>query len=153
MSISAVPAAKAALVTALQGMFPAPVLVSYGLPGSYQPDVIVAVMDARIAIERPVMSPGRPREEVSEIDVLLSVWRAGTESVQQAATEQAFSMLGTFADYFKTSPNEKLGVASIRESWVSGYELGEAESLDPNSGAPTGRVAEIRAVVTVKARI
>lgn len=151
--MSAVPAAKAALVTALRGLFPSPVLVSYGLPGSYQPNVIVAVMDARIGIERPVMSQARPREEISEIDVVMSVWQGGTETVQQSATEQAFTMLGQFTDYFKTSPNEKLGVASIRESWVSSYELAESVSYDAESGAPTGRVAEITAVVTVKARV
>lgn len=149
---SAIPAVKAALVSALQGMFPAPVLVSYGPPGSYQPDVIVAVMDSRIQIERPVMSQARPREEVSEVDVVFSVWQAGTETVQQSATEQAFSMLGTFADYFKTSPNEKLGVSSVRESWVSAYDLQESTSYD-NEGAPSGRIAAITATVTVKARI
>ena len=150
--MSAVPAAKAARISALTGMFPAPVLVSYGPPGSYQPDVIVAVMDARSGVERPVMGPARPKEETSDIDVVFSVWRAGTESVQQAATEQAFTMLKTFTDWFKTAPNESLSGA-CRDSWVSSYDLQESASLDPQSGAPTGRIAEVTATVTIKARI
>jgi hypothetical protein len=150
---SAVPAVKAQLVTTvLPALFPSPVLVSYGPPGINQPDVIIGVGNAEVQIERPVAATSRPREEIVTLNVVFSVFQAGDETVQQAVTELAFSLLGTFADYFKTKPNETLG-GTCREAWVSSYDLEETVATDPKAGNVTGRVAEVIAVLTVKTRI
>jgi hypothetical protein len=152
---SAVPAVKAQLVTTvLPTLFPSPVLVSYGPPGAHQPDVIIGVGNAEVEIERPVAATSRPREEVFTLNVVFSVFSGGDETVQQAVTEQAFTMLSAFADYFKTKPNETLG-GTCREAWVSSYVLDESEALAPpeDGGGVSGRVAEITTVLTVKSRI
>jgi hypothetical protein len=151
---SAVPAVKAYLVkTVLPALFPPPVLASYGAPGIDQPDIIVGVGNAETEIERPAAATSRPREEVTTLTVIFSVFAGGDETVQELVTETAFAMLGTFADYFKTKPNETLGGA-CREAWVSSYTLDEAVATAPNDTTViTGRVAEITAVLTVKARI
>ena len=94
MSTSA-PAVKAALVAACEVLFPAPALVSYGRPGTYQPDEIVAVMGQRTVNTRGAMSPARQREETVETVVVFSVLRilacdlrpsAGSVSVESAVT-------------------------------------------------------------------
>jgi hypothetical protein len=152
---SALPAVKAQLVTTtLPALFPEPVLVSYGPPGPRQPDVIIGVGNAEVQIERPTASPSRPREEVFTLEVIFSVFSGGDETVQQAVTELAFTLLGTFADFFKTRPNETLG-GTCREAWVSSYVLEESAAFAPpeDGGGVSGRVAEITSVLTVKSRI
>lgn len=149
--MSAIASVKAQLVSVLGGLFPAPVLVSYGNPGSYQPDVIVGVHDVRVKITRPTMSTARPREEAAEIDVRFSVYVAMGDTAQQQATETAVGMLTTFSNYFKTRPNETLG-GTCREAWVSSYELTEDVAVDPEMNV-AGRLAEIVAVVSFATRI
>lgn len=152
---SAFPAVKRALVSTLQGLYtdltPQP-LISYGDPGTYQPNQIVAVMGATTVYERPTMSTARPREEVMVVEVVMSVFAPGTETQQQTATEAAYVLHDRFADYFKTKPNETLGGA-CREAWVSGHDLTESQAINPQSNAITGRIAEIRAQVTVRTRV
>lgn len=129
------------------------VLVSYGFPGSYQPQTIVAVgLTSRQPVTRPTLGTNRSRDKVAQVDVTISVYRAGAaENVQQAATEDCDDLVLLLEAYFRTSPNEALGGA-CRDAWVSeidGPNLDPATQLD--SGAVTGYTAE--AVVTVTANI
>ena len=147
---SSAPGVKAALQVVLVGLHPDPVLVTYGAPGAFQPPEIVALLDQRVTVERPTMSPARPREEIVETDVVFSVFTAGDAEAQQLATERAFEMLGPFIDYFKTKPNETLSGA-CREAWVTGYVLNE--STVPTKDGIAGRLSEITATVTSRTRI
>lgn len=152
---SAFPAVKRALVTVCTSLYSdmtPPPLVSYGDPGTYQPQQIVAVMGTSTANERPVMGGGRPREEILAVEVVFSVFAPGTETQQEVATEAAYVLHDRLADYFKTKPNETLG-GVCREAWVSGHDLTETVAVNPSTNSATGRVAEIRAVVTVRTRV
>ena len=152
MSTSA-PAVKAALVAACEVLFPAPALVSYGRPGTYQPDEIVAVMGQRTVNTRGAMSPARQREETVETVVVFSVYRPGDQSQQQDATERAYAMCDDLTEYLRTSPNEALGGA-CREARVTSHELVESAVTVPGDPSRvTGRTAEIEAVVTSTARV
>jgi hypothetical protein len=152
---SAFPGVKTALVAALTALYAdmtPPPLVSYGDPGKYQPNQIVAVMGTSTLNERPVMSPARPREEIMAVEVVFSVFAPGTETQQETATEAAYVLHDRLADFFKTKPNETLSGA-CREAWVSGHDLTESIAVNPKTNAVTGRIAEIRAAVTVRTRV
>lgn len=130
----------------------APVLVTYGRPGTYQADYIIAVgMHTRQPVTRPTMGTGRSREKLAEIDVVVSVFVPGTEVAQQTASEACDDLAELLDAYFRTSPNETLGGACL-EAWVSNID-GPAPDLvtNPETKAVMGRVAE--SVVTVTARI
>jgi len=150
---SASPGVLAAVVTLLGTLYPGQeVLVCYGQPGSYQPDIIISLGDVRTLITRPVSGTNRPREEASELDITWSVFVAGDETQQVVAQDLAYGLRNTFADYFKTKPNETLGGA-CREAWVSGDTYEPATSVDPETGDPVGRVATLTSVLTFLTRV
>jgi len=149
---SSAPLVKAALVTQLGVLYPAPTLVSYGDPAEYQPEELVSVMGQHVVIDRPTSGTNRPREEMVETTVEISVYVGGSTDVQQIATERAYVILSGLQDYFKTKPNETLGGA-CREALVTAYDLTESLSLSPDTGRVTGQVATIAVIVTSHARI
>lgn len=129
-------------------------LVSYGMPdGNFQANDIVAVLDQRLEVTRPTMATSRPREEQVQTLVLFSCWRAGPGAdVQRTATERAWALFDVLADHFRTSPNETLSGA-CREAWVVSGELRESKTYSrENPEHVTGRVTDLTAVVTSKAR-
>lgn len=130
----------------------APVLVSYGPPGSYQPQEIVAVgVDCRQPVTRPTLGAGRSREKEAEIDVVISVFVPGTEAEQQTASERCDDLADLLDSYFRTIGQETLG-DSCREAWLSNISGPVPDlAVDPHSGAVTGRLAE--STVTITARI
>lgn len=152
-------AARQGLLAACQSVFGssvgldgAPALVTLGPPGVNAPSALVVVAIAtRQPVERPTMGPGRSREKAVEFDVLINVWAGGTESGQQAAIEKVDDLSELLEAYFRTAGNETLG-GGCRDSWVSNV-VGPVPDLtvDPASGAVSGRQAE--STVTVTARI
>lgn len=150
---SSAPGVKSALKSVLEGLFPAPTLVSYGAPGQYQPDEIVGVLNQRTAVSRPTMGTARSREEVVETDVVFSIFAPGDETQQVVATERAYAMGEALADHFRTKPNETLSGA-CREAWVSGHSLLEARVVSPDDNTTVlGRTAELTVTVTSYARV
>ena len=146
------PLVKAALVALAETLWPAPSLASYGAPGTYQPDEIVAVMGQRFEVTRPTMGTGRSREEAVETDVVFSVFVPGAEEAQRAATERAYAMSLELDDHFRVAPQETLGGA-CREAWTTRGELVESRvTASPKSGNVAGRVAELTVTVTTLAR-
>ena len=130
----------------------APVLVTYGPPGTYQPENIVAVaMAVRQPIMRPTLGTARSREKDAEIDIAVSVFVPGPQAAQQTADEALIDLTDMLESYFRTAPNETLSGA-CREAWVSNI-VGPTptEAVDPQSGTVAGRIAD--ATVTVTARI
>lgn len=150
--------ARNALFASLPGIFAgvqdgrgAPVLVSYGKPGSYQSDYIVALMNTRRPITRPTMGTARTRHTDAEFDLIVSCYVPGAEVVQQIATDAHDSLVDLLEAYFRVNPNEKLGGACM-EAWVSNVDGPVPDTTaDPGSKAITGRVAY--STVTVTARI
>ena len=146
---SCVPAVKAALCgTVLPILFPAPIQVTYGVPGPFEGDDLVSVGAARVQCDDPVMSSARRVEETVELSILLSSWRAGGPQAQQLATEAAYAMLSTLRDHFRTAPNETIG-GTCRTARVTSHELWEDD--DPEAIA-NGRLSQIEVVLTISAR-
>lgn len=143
---SAIPGVKAALVsTVLPALFP-DAQVTYGPPGSWLSEVVVAVGNAVVESTQQVMGTRRPRREDAEVEVVLSVFQAGGPEAQQAATEAAFSLLGTLADYFRTQGNETLGGA-CDNAMITAYALDESDDPDV---LERGRSAAVTATLTVQ---
>ncbi len=146
---SAVPGIKRYLFeTVLPTLFPAPALITYGIPGSFEADDIITVGNARVTDGVPVMGSARRTEELIELTVLISCYRAGGPEAQIVATEAAYALYTTLRDHFRGTGNETLGGA-CREARVTSHELSEDD--DPND-ITSGRLSQIEAVVTLKAR-
>jgi hypothetical protein len=130
-------------------------LVCLGMPGSMQPDTIVAVAtDVRQSITRPTMGTGRSRERAIEVDVTVSVFVPGDEMVQWDASKRLEGMCDRLEDWWRDGDNCHLGVDGdggwlVRDSWVSDIS-GPRNGIvrDPASGFVAGRVAEATVVVT-----
>jgi hypothetical protein len=131
----------------------APVLVTYGPPGSYQPNNIVGVgMATRRPITRPTMGTGRSRNTDAEIDVYISTFVPGTEVAQQTATDACEDLIALLENHFRTSPNETLG-GTCREAWVSNVDGPDPELVtNPETKAVMGRTANAVVTVTVSIR-
>jgi hypothetical protein len=151
MTVSA-PLVKASLKTTAETLWASDdVLVTYGAPGTYQPDDIVGILDQRFEIERPTMG-NRSREEVVETAVTFSIFRHGGEEAQQIATERAYALAAQLDEYIRAKPNETLG-GSCRDAWVSGGELVETKVLPrQKSDVVAGRAAELTVTVTSRHR-
>lgn len=157
MSTQSAPAARAALYTALQGIYAAsvdsggsPVLVSYGKPGTYQPDYIVAIIDTRRGVGRPTNGPRRSRRSPVEIDVVFSLFVPGAEVAQQTVSDACDGLISMLENYFRTAPNEALGGACW-DAFVSNVDGPKPEVIASKSGGVSGRNAE--ATVTVSLNI
>lgn len=152
---SAVPALKRALIDLLAELFP-DAAVSYGPPQSLA-DVMVSVGSASVEHGRPTAGgPTRSREEVADIEVILSCASAGDgESLivnaQQEATEAAYALLDVLVEHFRDRTAATLGGA-CRDANVRAHELAEYASVDPD-GFIRGRIGEITATVTCRTRI
>ena len=140
-----------AVYNVLAAMFPPPVLVSMGDPGSYQPDVIVAVMGGRYVYETPVMTPARPRERICEVEVIFSVYQPGGDPSQSGAWTLVQTMVDQFDAYFKTAGNETLGGA-CRNARPTVGQVAFANTRDPESANQTGSTAEVTVTVTAWVR-
>lgn len=150
---SAVPALKRALRDVLRQLFP-DARVSYGPPQSLA-DVMAAVTTASVRHERPTAGgPTRSREEIADIEVVLSCFTAGDgeswDDAQQEATEAAYDMLDVLEDHFRDRTAATLGGA-CRDAIVSSHEL--AEYKTDADGYASGRIGEITATITCRTRI
>ncbi len=150
--MNSAPAVKSALVALMNALWDAPTLVTYGAPGSYLPDEIVAVMGQRIEVTRPTMGTNRSREETVETDVTFSVFMPGADEAQRDATERAYTMALQLDERLRSAPNEALSGA-CRDAWTVRGELVESRyTSSPGGGSVSGRLAELTVVVVTVAR-
>jgi hypothetical protein len=148
---TAAPAFKLALYNACVGLYPS-ALVTYGHPGAQSVDDMVGVMNVTSDQEVGPLSPQRRREETLTVEVIFSCWRGGAD--QRTVTEAAYALLASLENYLQdtgvsASTQITLG-GTVRDARVMGHELAETE--DPADMA-LGRLAEITATVTARARI
>lgn len=131
----------------------APALVTFGPPGSNQPNAIVAVaMATRQPITRPTIGPNRSREKTAEIDVVFSIYVPGGETRQQVADDACNDLTDLLESYFRTSPNETLS-GTCREAWVSSITGPDPTvATNPATGVVTGRISEATATITAAIR-
>jgi hypothetical protein len=149
MSASKGKIVKANLFSLCQTLFPPPVLVSYGLPATDQPNDIVAICEAGTADpergnqEAKTYGP-RTREETTYVSVLFSSWRGTMD--QQAVSEMVFDAMALLENSLRTDPT--IGGA-VREANIDSWELTETEFND----LPAGRYAEISVIIRARHRI
>jgi len=142
MATSQVHAVKNALVTVLTALWPAPVWVGYGHPGTLRVNDMIAVMDATaVQVGGPMGGP-RVREETIQAQVLFSVYRGGND--QATVTARAFAMLAALETSLRTDPT--LGITGARLGQVTSIDLAEEAST-------SGRVAELAVAVQIVVRL
>lgn len=152
MTVSAAPTFKAAVFAACQSIYADPILVTYGHPGALSADDMVAVMNATSSQDVGPLGPPRARDETLTCDVIVSCFRGGTD--QQTVTERAYTLLGLLETYLQdagvtASTQITLG-GSVLWARVTDHALAETESPEDLA---LGRIAEITATVTARARI
>lgn len=129
-----------------------------GQPGSYQPDIIIAVgydgtsSGITQAITRPTMGTNRSREIAVEIKVTISVFVAGADVAATTARRALNALSEPIAIYFRTAPQETLtvnGVQSCREAYLSNIDGPHLSvATDPTDGAVIGRFADSTLTIT-----
>lgn len=127
-------------------------VVVEGLPGAYQPDLIIAVAtDVRQPIDRPTLGTNRSREITAEIDIVVSAAIAGDATAQLAARKAANAAAEPIQAYFRTQGQETLG-GSCREAWVSNIQGPKAAPVFASDGSPWGRSSDLTITVTAHIR-
>jgi hypothetical protein len=145
---SKAPAVKAALFALCQTLYPAPIQVSYGHPGTDLESDIVSVAAVRATQEVATMSPQRNREETISVDVVFSCFAGGGPEVQQTVTERAYALCALLENYLQTTDYTLSGTARLaRVTGADLYESDDAELL------ALGRLSELTATVHVEVRI
>jgi hypothetical protein len=148
-----VAAVWANLTTACQTLFPSPALVTFGDPGNYQPDAIVAIMGGKMPVTRPTGGPNRSRDKVCEVTIVISVYVPGSDQASQVtAFANAQAMSDQLEAYFRVQGNETL-FGACRDAFVSDTSWAPTNVRDADSGNQTGSTADITAIVTAYVRI
>jgi hypothetical protein len=124
------------------------VLVSFGHPGSSLPNSIVGFMDVRTEQDPATFGTNRTREEVLELDVLVSVYRGGGREAEKTASDAAYTYLGLLETYARTTDTTIGG--TVRECAL--IRTVSDGRTDPNEIAK-GRTIEITATFQARARI
>ena len=145
---SKAPAVKAALFTLCQTLFPAPIQVAYGHPGTDLESDIVSVGAVRATQDIATMSPQRNREETLTVDVIFSCFTGGGTESQQTVTERAYALCALLENYLQTTDYTLAGTARLAR--VTSATLIESEDVELLA---LGRLAEVTATVTVVVRI
>lgn len=135
-----------------------PIYVSYGDPGQYQPNGIVAVMNCTNSpIARPTLGTNRSREMSLETQVMVSVYTPGDQTAHQTSLDSVTTLVRLLENYLRVAGNENLS-GGCRDSWVSAIEgpvgtvVYDPDSVQAGSPAATGRVVEATATVTALIR-
>ena len=145
---SKAPAVKAALYALCQTLYPAPIQVAYGHPGTDLESDIVSVGAVRATQEIATMSPQRNREETLTVDVIFSCFTGGGTESQQTVTERAYALCALLENYLQTTDYTLSGTARLaRVTGADLYESDDAELL------ALGRLSELTATVHVEVRI
>lgn len=144
---------KNAIVAACQSLFDEPVVVSFGMPGSWQPEDIVMVGRVTSTQEFATMSTNRSREETLTVDVSVMCARGGGPEVEQTCSDQAYSLLGQLEEYCRDTNPTLAGLVegfSVRYCVLTSHESNGATDPDLLS---EGRLIEVDATFTAKYRI
>jgi hypothetical protein len=151
---------RIALYAALQGLFPDAAnkgtLVTWGEPGNYQPNLIVAMMNTVVPITQPTGSPVRSRDKRTQTHVIVSAYAAGGPEAQPVAEAAAWAAADAIEAYFRVSPNEQLAGACYN-AFVEQSDITPSVVWERVDGMPdpvaAGRTADIDVVVTTWIRI
>jgi hypothetical protein len=147
---SVAPAFKDAFVSAATTLWTGTdVLVSFGHPGQSQPDDIVGFLDVRTEQDPATFGTNRSREEVLEIDVLVSCYRGGGPDMEKVVSDRAYELLGQLESAVHYGAGTTVG-ATVRECFL--LRTSSTGRTEPTELA-AGRTIEITATFQAKARI
>jgi hypothetical protein len=123
------------------------VYVTFGAPGTYDPEDLVSFLD--IASEQETATIGnRSREETLTLTVAISCFRGGGQDSELVASARAYDILRRLEQYVRKTDTTLGGV--VRHCFLVGHD--STGATDPAS-IDKGRVIEIMARFRAVARI
>lgn len=124
------------------------VQIEVGYPWPQTAADIVAVGAVRSTQEPATLGTQRSREETLTVDVLVSVFRAGGQEVEQVASDRAYALLGALERHVRITDTTLGGV--VRHCFLTGHEM-DSQPFSDDTGM--GRTVEIAATFTAAVRI
>jgi len=122
--------------------------VVFGQPTTYVPDDIVAFGRLTAGQDAATMGTNRSREETLTLDVTVSCFRGGDEEAEIATAERAYELLRRIEHHVRMTDTTLGGV--VRECVLTSHE---SEGATPEDLIEEGRVTEVIATFTARARI
>jgi hypothetical protein len=124
------------------------VYVVFGQPATYQPEDIVSFGRLSVGQAAATMSTNRSREETIAVEVTVSCFLGGDEDAEIATAERAYELLRRIERHVRMTDTTLGGV--VRECVLTSHE---SEGATPEELTEQGRVTEVVATFTAKARI
>lgn len=124
------------------------VYVVFGQPATYQPEDIVSFGRLSVGQAAATLSTNRSREETITVEVTVSCFLGGDEDAEIATAERAYELLRRIEHHVRMTDTTLGGV--VRECVLTSHE---SEGATPEELTEQGRVTEVVATFTAKARI
>lgn len=124
------------------------VLVSFGHPGTLDPDDIVSFARVSETQDFATVSTNRTRNEIITLEVEISCYRAGGPEVEQVASDRAYELLRMIETQVRVTDTTVGGTVW----WCFLASHDSTGSTDP-ARIETGRNIDITAVFEGRARI
>jgi hypothetical protein len=124
------------------------VYVVFGQPATYQPEDIISFGRLSVGQAAATMSTNRSREETITLEVTVSCFLGGDEDAEIATAERAYELLRRIEHHVRMTDTTLGGV--VRECALTSHE---SEGATPEELTEQGRVTEVAATFTAKARI
>lgn len=124
------------------------VYVVFGQPATYQPEDIISFGRLSVGQAAATMSTNRSREETITVEVTVSCFLGGDEDAEIATAERAYELLRRIERHVRMTDTTLGGV--VRECFLTSHE---SEGATPEELTEQGRVTEVVATFTAKARI
>lgn len=123
------------------------VLVTYGAPGTFDPEDLVSFLDVT-SEQDPSTMGNRGRREVLTLDVAISCWRGGGAEMELVCARRAYKLLRMIEFYCRRTDTTVGG--TVQWCFLTSHE--SSGQTDPQF-LETGRVIEITAKFTAQSRI
>lgn len=124
------------------------VLVSFGQPGTFEPDDIISFGRLESAQEKATMSTNRSREETITLTVIVSCFRGGGEEAELEASERCYELLRMIEHYVRMTDTTVGGI--VRECFLTAHD---SDGMTPEELMAAGRVIDVSATFTARARV
>jgi hypothetical protein len=124
------------------------VYVVFGQPATYVPEDIVSFGRLSSGQASATMSTNRSREETLTLDVTVSCFMGGDEEAEISTAERCYELLRRIEHQVRTTDTTVGG--TVRECFLTSHE---SEGATPEDLIEEGRVTEVVATFTARARI
>jgi len=124
------------------------VYVVFGQPATYNPEDIVSFGRLSAGQAAATLSTNRSREETLTLEVTVSCFLGGDEEAEIATADRAYELLRRIERHVRMTDTTVGG--TVRECVLTSHE---SEGATPEDLIEQGRVTEVVATFTAKARI